>query len=281
MFDLFDGYPGEITLEAEVEPHFLDSMGHMNTSWYTRLFDRAVWEYFARVGLDDSYFRLQNRGSFALEETTRYLAEVRGGEHLAVQTGLVEVHDKTVRLAQVMVARERAKRSAVRGGVAAHIDLTTRRSAPFPSDLSARLKAEVVPSLNEGVLTEAGAQAFARRWIEHWNRLDVEAVLAHYADDAVFVSPRAEHITGHAVVTGKAALGAYWRQAVQKHLHLEFTLEAASFSPRAETLTILYRSVIGDAPAQRAVEIMRFRGSRIVRGEALYGAVDQLPTLAA
>jgi ketosteroid isomerase-like protein len=31
--------------------------------------------------------------------------------------------------------------------------------------------------------------AFVESWIAAWNRRDVDAVLAHYADDAQFVSP--------------------------------------------------------------------------------------------
>ena len=30
------------TLEAVVEPRFIDSMGHMNVAWYVHLFDRGT-----------------------------------------------------------------------------------------------------------------------------------------------------------------------------------------------------------------------------------------------
>jgi steroid delta-isomerase len=124
----------------------------------------------------------------------------------------------------------------------------------------------------EAPLTEAQAQQFARDWVAAWNRHDAEAVLAHYADDAVFVSPKAERVVGHGLVQGKAALRAYWQAALARVQKLEFTLEAASYSPRAETLTLTYRSSVDGQPPVRAAEIMRFRGARIVRGEALYGA---------
>jgi len=35
------------------------------------------------------------------------------------------------------------------------------------------------------------ALAFAERWVKNWNDHDIEAVLTHFADDAVFTSPLA------------------------------------------------------------------------------------------
>jgi hypothetical protein len=121
-------------------------------------------------------------------------------------------------------------------------------------------------------MTESEAQRFARSWVEAWNRLDVEAVLDHFADDAVFVSPKAERFTGHGRVEGKAALRAYWTKAIQHVQRLTFTLDLASWSPRSQTLTVLYTSAVGEQPPVRAGEIMCFRDGLIVRGEALYGS---------
>ena len=54
----------------------------------------------------------------------------------------------------------------------------------------------------------------ARRWAEHWiaawNALDIEAVLALFAEDCRFRSPKAAVITGHGTVIGKAALRDYY-----------------------------------------------------------------------
>ena len=57
----------ELTVEAAVEPRFLDAMGHMNVAWYVHLFDRGVWTFFERHGLDEHYRQQANRGMFALE----------------------------------------------------------------------------------------------------------------------------------------------------------------------------------------------------------------------
>jgi hypothetical protein len=54
---------------------------------------------------------------------------------------------------------------------------------------------------------------------------------------------------------------------------LEFTLVTAIWDPARQVLAVLYEAEL-DATRKRACEIMSFAaGGRIVRGEALYGAV--------
>ena len=206
---------------------------------------------------------------------TRYIAELREGERLEIRTALVGVLDKTLRFVQYLHNVGKQKLAATQEIVAGHIDLATRRTTPIPAELRPRLMSALVTSLPVVGLTEAGAQAFARAWIDDWNRRDVEAVLAHYADDATFVSPRAERITGNPVVVGKGALRAYWQAALAQHQKLEFTLDGALWSPRTETLTVLYRAAFNDQAPNRAAEVMRFRGASIVRGDAFYGGTAE------
>jgi acyl-CoA thioesterase FadM/ketosteroid isomerase-like protein len=261
----------ELTLEARVEAQFLDQMGHMNVAWYMQLFNSGVWTFFERNGLSEAYLRQSQRGMFGLEDSLRYLSELRDGARLEVRTGLLELRSKTVRLLQHMVDVEQQKIAATREVVAVHIDLKTRRSTPFEAAVAAQLETATRAGAALDGMTEAEAQRFARRWVEAWNRLDVEAVLEHFADDAVFVSPKAERLTGQGRVEGKAALRAYWTRAVEHVKRLTFTLDLASWSSRAQTLTVLYTSAVGDQPPVRAGEVMSFRDGLIVRGEALYG----------
>ena len=271
MVDVSQARSLELTVEAVVESRFLDAMGHMNVAWYVYLFDRGIWTFFGRHGLDEQYLHGAQRGMFALEENLRYLSELREGQALHVYIGVLEVRPKTVRLLQYMVDQEKQKIAAVREVVAAHIDLTSRRSAPFVDDVLAKLNA-VPQAPPEGAMTEATAQQFARAWVAAWNRRDAEAVLAHYADDAVFISPKAEKFVGSPRVEGKAALRSYWQTALSKIQHLEFALEEAIWSARVQTLTVVYCTSLQDEPPVRAAEIMRFRDGRIVHGEAFYGA---------
>jgi hypothetical protein len=122
-------------------------------------------------------------------------------------------------------------------------------------------------------MTRDQVEAFVQAWISAWNRGDVESVAAHYAEDAVFTSPRAEALTGHPVVRGRRALLAYWTLGRAKAGRFDFRLLDWSWDNEKQVLTLRYLSRRGAAEPIRAVEIMRFAGmNSIVEGEALYGA---------
>lgn len=115
-------------------------------------------------------------------------------------------------------------------------------------------------------------EAFAREWIEAWNARDIERVIAHFAPDAEFRSPRAFEVTGHPVVRGHAAMRAYWESGAGRVDHLRFTLDRVIWDG-VERLAIVYDSEVGDRH-RRACEfytIDRATGLAL-RGEAMFGA---------
>lgn len=84
------------------------------------------------------------------------------------------------------------------------------------------------------------AQQFAREWVKAWNDHDLEAILAHYADDVVFHSPRIRMVTGRDIdsVTGKTALRSYWGAALEQARDLYFEIDQVLTG--SDALTILY-----------------------------------------
>ncbi len=121
-------------------------------------------------------------------------------------------------------------------------------------------------------MTRSEALEFAKRWIEAWNRRDIDAVLAHYVDDATFISPNAQTFVGTPVVQGKDALERYWRTASSKIQVLEFKLDRIIWDGDSGELVVLYEAN-RNGTKSRACELMRFDGSgRQLSGEALYGA---------
>jgi acyl-CoA thioester hydrolase len=262
------------TLEATVEQRFIDLNGHMNVAWYVHLFDRATWVLFERLGIDEPYRTRANAGMFAVEQHLRYLGELREGDPLEVHSRVLEVRPKSLRLMHVMTDPVRQRIAAIAEVVGVHIDYTSRRSIAFSPEQLARMQREVTGG---APLDDPGAQRFARGWIEAWNRRDVEAVLAHFTDDAIFVSPKAEVAVGQGRLTSKADLRRYWQAALARVGRMHFTLDVAAWSPAAQILTIVYTTAVDDQPPRRATEILRFRGDRVVAGEGLYGAVVAWP----
>ena len=123
-----------------------------------------------------------------------------------------------------------------------------------------------------GILTRSQAIEFAQRWVAAWNRRDVDAVLAHYVEDAIFISPKAQNLVGATTTRGKKALEHYWRTASAKLHTLEFTLERIAWDGESRELVVFYEANLNGTKT-RTCEAMSFDDQgRQVSGEALYGA---------
>lgn len=102
--------------------------------------------------------------------------------------------------------------------------------------------------------------AFSRQWVQAWNRLDVDAVLAHFHDDVVFTSPVAARMYPETagVIHGKAALRHYWTGALRRLPDLHFTVEDVYRG--IDTIVINYRNQNGGL----VNEVLRFGGDGLV-----------------
>ena len=121
-------------------------------------------------------------------------------------------------------------------------------------------------------MTHEDMMAFAKTWIDNWNRRDVDAVLSHFAADAEFVSPLAAKYSGTQFLKGHEAIGGYWRAALSRITTLEFTLDHAIWDERRRELLVVTDANL-NGERRRAAEIMCFGADgQQIRGEALYGA---------
>lgn len=110
------------------------------------------------------------------------------------------------------------------------------------------------------------AAAFAQRWVEAWNSHDVDAVLAHFADDAVFTSPVAARMLPETagVLRGKAAIRAYWTAALARVPELHFEVLGAYAG--IDQVVIHYRNHLGGL----VCEVLRFDDDQVVEGAGTY-----------
>ena len=111
------------------------------------------------------------------------------------------------------------------------------------------------------------AEALARQWVAAWNDRDVEAVLAHYTDDVVVVSPlaTARGVAADGKVRGKDAVRAYYEGGLAARPRLRFTIYNVMVG--VDGLTIVYR----DERGRQVAETLVLGGGRAVRVMAHYG----------
>jgi ketosteroid isomerase-like protein len=80
--------------------------------------------------------------------------------------------------------------------------------------------------MSEAELTTEAALRLAQAWIDAWNRHDLDAILAHYADDARLTSPLVVDRLGRAdgTIQGKEALRACFAEGLSRAPGLRFEL---------------------------------------------------------
>ena len=108
---------------------------------------------------------------------------------------------------------------------------------------------------------------FGETWIAAWNAHDLEAILALYTDDIVFLSPASTRITGDPSgrVVGKQALRDYWRQALALSPDLRFTLK--SVFEGVDGVALRYHST---RTGREVVEVHRLDAEGLVCEAAAY-----------
>jgi aminoglycoside 6'-N-acetyltransferase len=109
-------------------------------------------------------------------------------------------------------------------------------------------------------------EEFAAAWVAAWNAHDVEAVLSHFAEDAVFSSPVAPRVVpgSGGILRGKAALRHYWSTGIKSLPDLRF--EVLGCYAGVDTLVINYRNQRGGL----VCEVLRFENGLVVQGGGTY-----------
>ncbi len=110
------------------------------------------------------------------------------------------------------------------------------------------------------------ATAFVETWARDWNAHDLEAMLAHYADDVTFTSPVARQVPGFedGVVRGKDQLRRYWGEGLRRIPDLHF--EVIDHYVGVDTVVINYRNQRGG----RVCEVLTFDGDLVALGHGTY-----------
>lgn len=130
-----------ITYQATIPSDYLDDMGHMNVMWYTHLFDKGVYGAFELMGLNLEYMQAHNSGGFALESHIRYLREVRVDAKVTIYSRFIARTQRRFHLMNFMQNDSRQEAAATFEVVGAHIDMSIRRMAAFPTAIADNLDA--------------------------------------------------------------------------------------------------------------------------------------------
>lgn len=128
------------TAAGRVIPEWLDYNGHMNVAYYLLIFDRATDGLHALIGKTSEYIQRTQCSTFALEMHLTYLRELRLDDPYVVRTHLVDADHKRIHMLHSMYHAEEGWLAATNESLSMHIDLTARRSKPYPPELMQRVE---------------------------------------------------------------------------------------------------------------------------------------------
>jgi ketosteroid isomerase-like protein len=118
-------------------------------------------------------------------------------------------------------------------------------------------------------MDKAFAKDFAADWIDAWNAHDLDRVLSHYADDFEMSSPVIIQVAHEpsGTLRGKAAVGAYWKKALELIPDLHFQL--ISVLVGVTSITLYYKGARG----RLAAEVFHFGAEqKVAKAFAHYDA---------
>lgn len=130
-----------VSSRRTVEDAWIDLNGHLNMAYYGVLFDRTADDVFEVFGMGPGYLERTNCSTFMVEAKFTYLRELHAGDEVTSTLQVLDVSDKCLHYVQELHHADERWLSAVMEALVIHIDMSTRKPAPFPDDVQQSLYA--------------------------------------------------------------------------------------------------------------------------------------------
>jgi acyl-CoA thioester hydrolase len=125
----------------QIEPQWIDYNGHLNMAYYNVMFDRAIDELWVQFGIGPTYMKDRQGSTFTAECHVRYLREIHLGDPVRVSILLVGTDEKRLHTFEELRHAGEGWLSATSENMTIHVDMKTRKTAPLPPDIRARIEA--------------------------------------------------------------------------------------------------------------------------------------------
>ncbi|XOV82268.1 MAG: thioesterase family protein [bacterium] len=125
--------------EQTVIEDWIDYNGHLNMAFYNVIFDRGVDHVYDLLGIGAAYAQSGEGSCFTMEVHLHYLSELALGDKVSVHFQLLDYDSKRVHFFEQLYHREAGYLAATSEQIGLHVDMQTRRSAPFPAHVLDKL----------------------------------------------------------------------------------------------------------------------------------------------
>jgi len=120
---------------GQVLPEWIDINGHMNVAYYVLAFDLAVDALWREFGITDEHIHDNRSSTFAVESHVMYRRELKESDPYIVTAQILAYDQKRIHQFQRMYHAEEGFLAATAEWMNLHVDLKTRRVAPWPDNI--------------------------------------------------------------------------------------------------------------------------------------------------
>jgi acyl-CoA thioester hydrolase len=128
-----------VTYRTEVPADWVDYNGHLNIGYYMIAFDRATDGLNDAIGCDAAYRSRTGHSFYVVDAHLTFAREVLEGTAIRIESRIIASDDKRLQFFHRMIAEADGFLAATAEMLVLHVDLATRRAAPFPPGLAASL----------------------------------------------------------------------------------------------------------------------------------------------
>lgn len=118
-----------------VLPEWIDINSHMNVAYYVLAFDRGIDALWERFGITDEHIQTQGSSTFAVESHLLYRRELQVNDPFIVTAQILAYDEKRIHQFQRMYHAEDGFIAATAEWMNLHVDMSTRRVAPWPAKI--------------------------------------------------------------------------------------------------------------------------------------------------
>lgn len=122
---------------------FEDINGHLNIRHYVGIASEGLDESLAKVGVPQNWPTVAGHAVFTAEHHMTYLSELRTGDRISVRVRLLGRSERAAHAVVYLLDDTHRRVSYVMEEVFLHIDMDSRRTAPWPAHVAAALDAQV------------------------------------------------------------------------------------------------------------------------------------------
>lgn len=126
-------------LEQPVPMPFEDINGHLNVRHYIGLSSEGLKESLVDLGIPLQWPLTEGHACFAAEHHCVYLRELRTGDVMSTRVRLLGRSERAVHATAWILDDTHQEVAFVMEEIFLHVDLSTRKTAPWPTDLAANI----------------------------------------------------------------------------------------------------------------------------------------------